>query len=157
MKVVNVDGLDVEQRTHLLRKEIMEHGIHMSQETFRKVIMKVLSDAHTQFNIHTNDMEKTIDTVLDVLNRRHVFQPFVQSDFKQSNTIVPTIMRIDMEYGFYFSVLKFKAEGYPETRIIMETKEDLVEFLISWLKIMSKLSRGIGIIHERPAGAIVRV
>lgn len=116
-KAIWVDNVqDAVKRTSMLELALRERGYKVTQTTLAALLRR-------------NNAQKLAE---DLKLRRVVVAALPPSG---GSGLAYGIMQLDDKYGFYISNLKYKPEGVPEFRVIIETAEEFDAWLAGFVQL----------------------
>jgi hypothetical protein len=114
-RAIWVDNVqDAVKRTSMLELALREHGYKVTQTAFTALLRK-------------NNAQQLAE---DLKLRRVVVAALPPSG---GSGLAYGIMQLDDKYAFYISNLKYKPEGIPEFRVIIETADEFDSWLAGFV------------------------
>lgn len=104
VKGIWVEGLNEAERTEILRSALKSHGCKLSLNELADLLK-----------------EKLDEKIVKKITSRKVC---AIGSYQVPTMIATGMIRLNNEYGFYFSILKTRPIGYPEMRLIIENERE---------------------------------
>lgn len=118
VKGIWVEGLDKVKRTELLKNELKSQGYKLSSDELVDLLKGKLGEK-----------------IINKITSRKVC---VIGPHQTPTMIAIGMMRLNNEYGFYFTILKTGSEGYPEMRLIIENEQEFENWFDCFAKELSR-------------------
>jgi len=112
-----VEQLDAIKRTEILKTELRSHGYKLSATELVNLLKR-----------------KVEEKIINKITSRKVC---VIGSHQTPTMIAIGMMRLNSEYGFYFSILKMRPGEYPEMRLIIENEQEFESWFECFVKELS--------------------